>query len=627
MSNTQENGRVSLVDTAFENGTKKGAETFVNRALNGVIDFAIAKYGEAQVVLGTAFQRYLENATHRYNQIRTLATGTEPRSIIGKNNIYVSVGVKHQGTVISTTTVEPMLKISSNLLIQGTGGAGKSMLMRYLFLTTAYGGNYIPVLLELRRISSQEAGKVSIIELIYSCMKEYDIALPSEQFEYSLRSGKYLFLFDGFDEVKEALSTETADAIQKFSAKYPKNPCIITSRPSQHTSPLETFTTVKSMPLDKSQAVLLASKIWTEDEKTREFCNQLNESLFDKHRDFAENPLLLTMMFLTFMRNNSIPDHLVDFYQKAYDALYSTHDNQDKGYYQRDFSCNTLDESRFKCLFARFCFQTFFKEIYEFSKQEILDYIQASIEKLGYSDVNATSFLSDLRNIVCMIVKDGDVYRFSHRSFQTYFAACYTSQNLTDEQQKSLFNSILSDRNIVIGNRDYYKLLSQIEPDRFAINALEERLKLIIENANSQENPEVYVLRLQTDAVGIHSVDDNETFFSRVPMDKERHFSYNVLHIFMLYIQKAMRIPNFTDKIDIIKEFSDVATISHNEIEFDLEKINASEKLTQQQKQIFYSTVCELMRIPQLLAGIADWLVEQDRKRALLTKPNFIDSL
>lgn len=35
--------------------------------------------------------------------------------------------------------------------------------------------------------------------------------------------------------------------------------------------------------------------------------------LYDKHIDFASNPLLLTMMYITFIDNNMIPEHLTDF--------------------------------------------------------------------------------------------------------------------------------------------------------------------------------------------------------------------------------------------------------------------------------------------------------------------------
>lgn len=467
----------ALKDVALESGTKKASENVSNRVVNAIIDFVKEKYKEYQVDLGMVFEQYLNNASLRYNKIRTLATGNESRSIVGDNSIYVNIGVRYHKDEISTSTVEPMLNISNNILISGSGGVGKSMLMRYLFLNTVQRGNYVPVLLELRRVSSQLQGQISILELIYTCMQEYDVQLPREQLEYSLRSGCYLFLLDGLDEVKETLLPETVEAIQNFCAKYPQNSCIITSRPRQDIRVLETFTVVDSMGLTKKQAVLLASKIWKEDEKTKEFCRQLEETLFNQHRDFAENPLLLSMMFLTFMRNNSIPEYLCDFYQKAYDALYSAHDTNDKGYYTRDFKCKNLDESKFKLLFSRFCFQTYLKEIYAFSERDILSYLDDSIQKLKIQNISARDYLLDLRNAVCMIIKEGDIYRFSHRSFQAYFAACYTC-TLTEEQQSHLFASLLLESDTYWKKGDYYKLLNQVEHERFVEIALEKNCGL-----------------------------------------------------------------------------------------------------------------------------------------------------
>lgn len=79
--------------------------------------------------------------------------------------------------------------------------------------------------------------------------------LPREQFEYSLELGKYLFLIDGLDEVKTSLTVETAETLQAFSTKHPYNPCIITSRPMEELSLLETFAIMEPMPLNKKQSI------------------------------------------------------------------------------------------------------------------------------------------------------------------------------------------------------------------------------------------------------------------------------------------------------------------------------------------------------------------------------------
>lgn len=208
-----EPNKTSPLDAAMVSGAQKAGTSVVDRALGAIIDFVTDKYGKTKIELGTVFQRYLENATKRYNQVKTLATGQTPREIIGLDNIYVNIGLSYEDQEIDTSTVEPMLNISKNILIVGTGGIGKSMLMRYLFLITAGLGEYVPVLVELRRINKQPSDQLSILELIYTCMEEFNVKLPREQFEYSLESGKYLFLFDGLDEVNTSLSAETAEAL------------------------------------------------------------------------------------------------------------------------------------------------------------------------------------------------------------------------------------------------------------------------------------------------------------------------------------------------------------------------------------------------------------------------------
>ena len=99
-----------------------------------------------------------------------MATGQVPRKIVGEDSIYINVGLCYGEEEVSTATVEPILRISENVLISGTGGIGKSMLMRYLFLNTAHHGEHVPVLVELRRSNNQPSDKQSIRELVFTAM-------------------------------------------------------------------------------------------------------------------------------------------------------------------------------------------------------------------------------------------------------------------------------------------------------------------------------------------------------------------------------------------------------------------------------------------------------------------------
>ena len=50
----------------------------------------------------------------------------------------------------------------------------------------------------------------------------------------------------------------------------------------------------------------------------------LEKSLYDEHREFAENPLLLTIMLMTYKNHSNIPVKMHKFYSKAYDTLLSS---------------------------------------------------------------------------------------------------------------------------------------------------------------------------------------------------------------------------------------------------------------------------------------------------------------
>lgn len=625
--------------SAADSAAKKAAEHFTDRVLNGLSDMLATQFEQARAHMKLTFQRYLENAYKRYNKVKTLATGNEPCPIVGAGNIYVTMDVQYRDTVVDTSDVEPLLALSNNLLILGTGGAGKSMLMRYLLLSTIDHGNRIPILIELRKFSNQGVGALSLMDLAYGCMEEFNVSLPRAQFEYSLEHGKYLFLLDGFDEIKEELAKSAAANIQAFSAKYPNNAFIMTSRPSRDFSILETFTAVESTLLTKAQAVELARKLWEKGEKLEEFCRQLDDGLFEQHQDFAENPLLLTMMLLTFADNNAIPEHLSDFYKRAYDALYRAHDCRNKGIYKREFCCGELDEGVFQSIFARFCFHTYFDEEYEFTEARILSRLEAATQKAGVP-TKAADYLRDLMNAVCLIVQDGNVYRFSHRSFQEYFAARYTADSLTDAQQQEFFYKLLS-KKLYWNMRAYFNLLFQLEPERFGPNILERGVRELYEESAKSEYPDPALIRLMYSEVEAELEDDKVKIYYTIRTNIYcNSYSLYTNHIKKLssgsetyfsgetweqsakaYMEYLSSVSPHISGIESPDELVDG-------YQFDLDAIDASPLLTTEEKHRCYGSTFYYHNIHDQRASMGAWLDElAAKRRALEEESDFSDLL
>lgn len=618
-----ETKKTDYIDTAITAGVKKAAESLLVRAVDKSIEYCKTQTDQLKVKTGTAYMKYLDNAYLRLNQMKTLATGLDTVSILGENSVYVNMSVHYENFKngitkdIDVISVEDLLAVGNNILIVGTGGAGKTMMMKYLFLNTKNRDSFVPVFLELRKVSAQTSGKISIPELIYTCMKDYDVDMSKEMLEYSLQYGGYLFLFDGFDEIKDALADETATAIQQFSAKYPNNAYIVTSRKRNNLPMFQTFSVVETMPMDIQKAKELAHKLGGDTAKNESFCKELETKLFDKHKDFAENPLLLTMMFLVHMRNGSVPDYLADFYSKCFDALYSVHDSHHKDNYKREFQCKNLTEQEFKRIFSSFCFATYFREEYEFEKDKILAYLTNCISKNTKKEVTAEDYLKDLRDAVCILVKDGDTYKFAHRTFQAYFAAIHTCMRLTDEEMKKIVGIFMNKTNMTYCI-DYYDLCYQINPEQFGRNMLEPTLRDLLGTITKHQYPELEFLRMTCGRISrvftpfrLHSDMDNPYgravyLFSRLIAKTDvfeirlKDYSYRTT-VDALCQAMHIKVGAFLIKLS----FKDIEKFGQTE---------PKHKMFWSLKASFYKSTIKHFCIIGLCNEIKHWLAEQKKK-------------
>lgn len=331
--------------------------------------------------------------------------------------------------------------------------------------------------------------------------------LEKKYFDYSLETGGYLILLDGFDEVKNEISKQVTKQIFELSEKYSDNHYILSSRPLEEFIGWNQFEELHSNPLTKKQALSLIDKIEYDEKIKNKFYKELDDSLYDKYHTFASNPLLLTIMLLTFENGASIPDKLNDFFEQAFTTLFHTHDAT-KGGYKRDI-LSKLGYEDFKTVFSYFCFKSFFNSDYRFSENKVLEYIGLARKKeVIEAKFDSVEFLKDLTNSVCMLIHEGLEYRFSHRSFQEYFAALYTTQ-IDDSQQKIFLKMWLQDSSYR-QTSNYLDMLYGLQPLRFVKNvispAIRELQNLFEKNGNSEE----WLINLMYDAVSIRQGKNGE---------------------------------------------------------------------------------------------------------------------
>lgn len=289
-----------------------------------------------------------------------------------------------------------------------------------------------------------------------------NFAWKKKYFESSLKEGGYVILLDGFDEINHDKVSHMTLEIKKLCDKYHENNFIISSRPTDGFIGWNDFSEMSALPMTKEQALSLIRKIEFDESVKSTFYTALDESLFEKYRSFASNPLLLTIMLLTFNNHASIPDKLNDFYEEAFSTLFNMHDAT-KDCYVRDIRTKLGCED-FKTIFSYICFKTYFKGEFEFSENKLREHIQKAKEKFSTMQFSVDDFQEDLILSVCMLVKDGLSYRFSHRSFQEYFAAWYTCKE-TDEHQKKLLSTWLEESDSALKD-EYLTMLFNLQPEK-----------------------------------------------------------------------------------------------------------------------------------------------------------------
>lgn len=483
-----------------------------------------------EIDFGIAFEDYLEYTSETYSKLKTLLYKQTPKFIY---SFYEPVGIlRNRKNIIDTSDVNNVLEIGKKVIITGTGGIGKSVMLKHFFLDTIKRTSLVPIFVELRSLNNLPKESINLEKHIYTIMRNHKFTLEKKYFDYSLETGSYVILFDGFDELKNDIAETITQEIFRFCDKYPDNYYVVSSRPLQEFIGWNQFEEVKAMRLTKKQALSLINKIEYDEVVKEKFSKALEEELYDKYKSFASTPLLLTIMLLTFENRYSMPDKLNDFYEQAFMALFHTHDATKGGYKREKFS--KLGFEDFKLVFSHFCFKSFFNSDFEFTESKAIEYLEQTKKKGVISkDYESEAYLEDLSKSVCMLVHEGLNYVFSHRSFQEYFAAVYTVQ-LNDIQQKEFIKRWLTEKHFRM-NSNFLDMLYDLQPSRFIKNiirpALEDLEKSFIDNGKSTE----WLIQQLVDKVIVFEDDDSKII---IGAHISNHYYYEM-------IRRACSIKNY----------------------------------------------------------------------------------
>ena len=381
------------------------------------------------------FTKYLDAASAYYSTKKTLLYAENPHPFY---DLYVCNDIRYRkyhitGVLdskmekrINNATIDKLEEESTYIIIQGIGGIGKSMFLTHLFLSAskqAKETGRIPLLLSLKDYKDSTCG---MIDFIWKSMKEYDSNIAQANIINALQQKCIVLLLDGLDEIQSSVRNSFDQDLDAFIKSYPGNTVIMTSRPVYSFISYAKFSLFDILELTKQQAIKLVEKLEFWDIAGKEsFLQALDSTLYFSHREFASNPLLLTIMLMTYSSFGEVPAKMHVFYSKAYETMARLHDAS-KGSFKRPLHTNLTPEE-FAKYFSQFCARTYKDEILEFDSMLFNAYMKKVLKSASpeHQHIAPRSFLLDLTDNLCIMYREGEQYYFIHRSFQEYFAAVY----------------------------------------------------------------------------------------------------------------------------------------------------------------------------------------------------------
>lgn len=452
----------------FYNKVEKLIDSKTDKILNFITDKFKDFINKSKIELKTAFIKYTKKSFQKYSVIKTILYKNQPRFLY---DFFECNNLLLDDTTINCENVENVLAKSHFNLIVGSGGMGKSTLMKHFFLNTLENNNLIPIFIELRSYNCSD----NLLDFCYKNISNLGFDLEKKYFEFALKSGLFLILFDGYDEITDDNKKDFLKTIESFTDRYSDNYYIVSSRPCEEFIGWTRFYKYETDSLSKEKALSLIEKIDYDKGIKEKFLKKLNDELYDRHKSFASNPLLLNIMLLTFENYAEIPEKLHIFYSQAFDTLFSIHDATKPEGFKRSL-LSGLPSDVFKSVFSTFCFSSYVKSKIEFTHEEILQELTDAGKKI--KDFNAEYYLEDIKSGVCLVFLDGLNYRFIHRSFQEYFSALYL-KNLDDNLQAIACRNIIQRKKLSFEYDSVFNMLQDMGSARFEKNIILPYLKVI----------------------------------------------------------------------------------------------------------------------------------------------------
>ncbi|MCC6726732.1 MAG: NACHT domain-containing protein [Saprospiraceae bacterium] len=375
------------------------------------------------------FREFLKVELHEYlydqlDKLYTTNTFLHRGHKVNFLRYYYPVKVKFNKLTSDFEQLEKILDEYKYISIIGLAGSGKTTLLKYIFINCIKKKLKIPILIELRKLNSYNG---DLLEFIKEYILKNNIKPSSKILNRELKKGKFLFLLDGYDEIYSSNKEVVNRNIEEFVDMYSKNTFIISARPQSGLEYFPRFNAFNTLPLTQKEIGEFVKLMVDDKEKVSRILESIEDSKTEAFNSYLSNPLLLSMFILSYENHPEIPSRLSSFYRNVFDTLYSRHDGISKSGFPRE-KLSGLEKYNFEEVLKQFSYLTYFKGASEFTEESLHDILEKIRKNSTVLNYNTHNLISDLIIAISILIKDGLIYTFPHRSMQEYFCSLFISE-------------------------------------------------------------------------------------------------------------------------------------------------------------------------------------------------------
>lgn len=343
------------------------------------------------------------------------------------------------------------------LLILGKPGSGKTTFLKYLAVQCdreKFQAQRVPIFVTLKDFAEMprhptllEYIGISHDILPSSASANSQLIAPLDEI---FHHGNALILLDGLDEVRKEDNERVLKEIREFAKHFYKNYYVVTCRIAAREYTLDTFDTfteVEIADFTTTQIETFATNWFRHKSSNLEISQKYLKSFLkslDRHQpiqELASNPLLLTLLCLTFEDSMRFPPTRWELYKEGLEALLKKWDA--KRGIERDYPTDLpqgelssslyqeLSVERKRDLLCQIALKTFKQKKFLFQPDILEEYVTNYISNSSSIDIDPESLQLNCEAILhaieaqhgLIVERAKGIYSFSHLTFHEYFAA------------------------------------------------------------------------------------------------------------------------------------------------------------------------------------------------------------